>query len=324
MSLSANSSKTKRKVIIDVDTGIDDALAIAYLLGRREADLIGITTCFGNNTLANTTENTLRLLHLLKRDDIKVYPGAGKPINVEEWIVSEHLKIIHGHNGLGNVELEASPEKASDVKAWQFIIESCRKYGKDLDLVFVGPLTNLLLAYELDKEALASVNGITVMGGALTIAGNVTPNAEANLYNDVKAAKTILDSGLKINMIGLDVTLKTRIEGPDLLPLEEIDSDEARRLTQIAEYYYTNEDGVVGGAMHDALAVEAALNPEIITDWLDIELDIRQSGNDKGRICTDMQRLLKKDKNVRYALDVDGEAFIKKFINTICEVLKNL
>ncbi|MBQ6654585.1 MAG: nucleoside hydrolase, partial [Erysipelotrichaceae bacterium] len=205
-----------RKIIIDVDTGIDDALAIIYLLGQQDAELIGITTCFGNNTLANTTENTLRLLHLMKRDDIRVYPGAAAPLERRAWPVSPHLHRIHGYNGLGNVELEPSPNKASRKKAWDYLIDSCRKYGKDLDLVFVGPLTNLCRAYEKDPEALKMANGITVMGGALTIAGNVTPEAEANLYNDVKAAKIIFDSDLKVNLIGLDVTLKTRIDDKDM------------------------------------------------------------------------------------------------------------
>ncbi|MBR6956875.1 MAG: nucleoside hydrolase, partial [Erysipelotrichaceae bacterium] len=92
----------RTKVILDVDTGIDDALAIAFLLGKKEVDVIGITTCFGNVTVQTATENTLNLLHLLGRDDIKVYPGADRPWSGREWIIGEHLHRIHGYNGIGN------------------------------------------------------------------------------------------------------------------------------------------------------------------------------------------------------------------------------
>ena len=206
----------RTKVILDVDTGIDDALAIAFLLGKKEVDVIGITTCFGNVTVQTATENTLNLLHLLGRDDIKVYPGADRPWSGREWIIGEHLHRIHGYNGIGNVELDRSLNEAEKITAWQFMAESARRYGDELMLICVGPLTNLANAIRLDKEAIASCQRITLMDGALTVSGNISPYAEANVYNDSEAAEYVLSSGIDVNMIGLDVTLQTIVTDREL------------------------------------------------------------------------------------------------------------
>lgn len=313
----------KTKVILDVDTGIDDALAISFLLGKQDIEVIGITTCFGNVTVNTAIKNTLNLLHLLGHDEVKVYPGAEGPWNGREWIIGEHLHRIHGVNGIGNVELLKSPNKAEEKKAWQFMAESARKYGSDLILICVGPLTNLANAIKLDKEAIASCKRITLMDGALTISGNITPYAEANVYNDTDAAEYVLQSGIDVSMIGLDVTLQTIVSDRELGSWKKLDTVKSEKLFAIAAYYYFNEyKGVKGGALHDPLAVEAALNPDIITDWFRINLTVDQEGETRGRIHTVKELLNEEHKTVNYALAVDADTFIKRFTDTVSEVLK--
>ena len=313
----------RTKVILDVDTGIDDALAIAFLLGKKEVDVIGITTCFGNVTVETATENTLNLLHLLGRDDVRVYPGARGPWNGREWIIGEHLHRIHGYNGIGNVELEKSPNEAEKTTAWQFMVESARRYGSELMLICVGPLTNLANAIKLDKEAIASCQRITLMDGALTVSGNISPYAEANVYNDSDAAEYVLSSGIDVNMIGLDVTLQTIVTDKELGFWQTLNTVKSRKLFDIAAYYYFNEfKEVKGGALHDPLAVEAAVNPDIADDWLKINLTVDQEGVTRGRIHTTKELMSREHKNVNYALNVDADTFIRRFADTVSEVLK--
>lgn len=311
----------KTKIILDVDTGIDDALAITFALGRNDAELIGVTTCFGNVTLETASRNSLNLLDLLGRNDVPVYAGAKGPGDESEWQVREHLYRIHGNNGIGNVELPVSKRKVEEKKAWQFMVEACRKYKDELILICVGPLTNLAKAIELDREAVGLCKKIVIMGGALTVKGNVTPYAEANIFNDVEAAQKVIDSGLDLYFVGLDVTLQTIITGSDIMRWKQLDNEKASKLYEAASYYYSNEFEVVGGAMHDPLAVEAALDPEIITEWFPVNLMVEQEGVTKGRMIGDKDLLNIPDKTIHYGLKVNGERFVKDFEETVLNII---
>ena len=201
--------------------------------------------------------------------------------------------------------------------------ESAAEYGSDLMLICVGPLTNLANAIKLNKEAIASCKRITLMDGALTISGNITPYAEANIYNDTDAAEYVLRSGIDVSMIGLDVTLQTIVSDRQLESWKTLDTLKSRKLYETAAYYYFNEyRGVKGGALHDPLAVEAALNPDIITDWFKVNLTVDQEGITRGKIHTTKELLNERHKNVNYALAVDAGTFIKRFTDTVFEVLK--
>ena len=309
------------KYILDVDTGCDDALAIAHALGRVGKDLIGITTTFGNTTVEQATRNTLDLLYLL-RSDIPVAAGADHPEGKDEWIVSPHLHMIHGVNGIGNVELERSSREVNALDAADFMIEAARKHPDDLSLVCVGPLTNLAEAIRRDREAIRKTK-IVIMGGALTIKGNVTPHAEANIYNDVEAARYVFASGVDVSLIGLDVTLQTMITGEDITSWEKIPTEAAEKICAIVSYYYSNEyKKVVGGAMHDALAFEAAVDPDIISCWFDMNLTVDQDGETRGRTVSTKELLNIPEKTVHYALGVRKDLFLKRFIEAVEEVLK--
>ena len=311
-------------LILDVDTGIDDALAIAMACGKEDTEIIGITTAFGNTCLDYATRNTLDVLCELGHGDTAVYSGASSPWGSDDWPVSDHLKVIHGNNGVGNVEFTHNPEKTQEIKAWDFMIRASLRYREKLTIVCLGPLTNLANAIKKDREAMSQCGKIAIMGGALTIRGNITPYAEANIYNDPKAADFVFRSGLDLTVIGLDVTLKTIIMGEDIAFLKEMNTARSRRFYDMAYYYYANETGVIGGAMHDPLAVEVALNPDIITRWHDIKLTVEQEGLARGRIMTTGDLLVQKDKNVHYALDVDSRKFMELFVGYLANAMKEI
>lgn len=309
------------RYILDCDTGIDDALAITYALGRVGKDLLAVTTTFGNTTLNQATQNTLDLLDALGHEEVDVVRGADHPWDKEEWTVSSHLHAIHGYNGIGNVKLPTSKREAKE-DAPSYMIETAKKYGKDLALICVGPLTNLAEAVKRDKDAIASVGRIVIMGGALTVQGNIRPYAEANIFNDAPAAKYVFESGLDIHMIGLDVTLQTIITGEDIISWRDCPTDKARYIYDAASYYYSNEFGeVTGGAMHDPLAFEAAVDPSIITNWYKAALSV-ETGEFNGRTISTRDLLNQPERHICAALEVDAETFMERFVETVKRVLE--
>ncbi|MEI5993853.1 nucleoside hydrolase [Candidatus Enterococcus mansonii] len=313
------------KMILDLDTGIDDALAIAYALGRPEIDLIGITTAFGNVTIDKAVKNSLSILELLGRSDVPVFEGAAHPSTATSFMTTDHLHRIHGLNGIGNVVLDEPKGQKSTITAVDFLIDAAVTHNEELVLVATGPMTNLAEAIKKDRAAIEKIGKIVVMGSALTVPGNISQFAEANIYNDPDAAKYVLESGIPLVLVGLDVTLKTMIEGSDIASWTEVDTAASRAITEMATYYYTNEyeeEEIVGGALHDPLAVEVAINPAIITASLPINLTVETKGPSIGRTTANMRLLNQKEKSAQVCVDVEGDLFIKKFTQTVHEILK--
>ena len=188
-----------KKLILDLDMGVDDAMALAYALASPEVELIGITTVFGNVPCAQSVENCLAMLELLGHPEVPVVAGADRALSATATYTT--MVDVHGTNGLGGVALPEPTREAvgkSDAEggaAVDFLLDAARTWGSDLIYVPTGPLTNLALAARRDAEALRAIGGIVFMGGALTIPGNVTPGAEANIANDPEAADAVLRSG---------------------------------------------------------------------------------------------------------------------------------
>lgn len=311
------------KMILDLDTGIDDALALTYALGLTDTALIGVTTVFGNVTIDKAVKNTLNILELLGREDIPVFEGAASPAAADSYQTSALLHQVHGKNGIGNVELGEPKNKKSKTSAVEFIINSAQKFAEDLTLVATGPLTNLAEAIKKDPDAVRKIGKIVIMGGALTVPGNTSIFAEANIHNDPDAAKYVFESGIPLILVGLDVTLKTMITKADIVPWTSLDTKAGQAITALTTYYYKNEyrDSNIGGAMHDPLAVEVAVNPDIVTNAIPVNLTVETDGASAGRTIGSLDRLNQKDKNTLVCVDVDSETFINKFTKTMHAVL---
>ena len=310
------------KLILDLDTGIDDALALAYALGLPEAELIGVTGVFGNVTMEDSVRNSLDLLALLGHPEVPVCRGAAHAWGAQEYHPGAFKYRIHGQNGIGNIRLPRAAGEAAEVGAADFILNAARRFGPELAVVATGPLTNLADAIRSDPGAMARVGRISIMGGALTVPGNRTPFAEANICDDAAAAKYVMESGLPITMVGLDVTLKTKITGSEIASWRAVGTPAAKALVGMAEYYYTNESetGEIGGAIHDPLAVEAAVNPGAFA-LLPINLTVVTEGPGAGRTVGDLSRLTHQEKTARVCVDVKAAAFVKKFADTIYRLL---
>ena len=313
-----------RKLILDLDTGIDDALAIAYALGSPEAELIGITATYGNVLMKDSVRNSLAVLDALGADSVPVYPGLPHSSTAEDFAVLEISAFIHGRNGLGEAETTPSRRSATTTSAVDFIIEASRRYGEELVYVPTGPLTNLAAALERDP-ALAGRLRVVLMGGALTVSGNVSPWAEANINQDPDAADAVLRSGIDATMVGLDVTLQTLLTYEHTRRWRDLGTPAGTFLADMTDYYIrayeTTAPGLGGCGLHDPLAVGVAVDPGLVTT-LPINLQVDVEGPTRGRTIGDVARLNDPRKTSRVALGVDVDRFLEELMARITSVLR--
>lgn len=156
------------KILLDLDTGIDDALALTYAIGLPDVELLGVTTTFGNVTVETAVKNTINILGLLGKSDIPVFEGAPHAWKADSYEPDEILHRIHGRNGIANVDLGEAKRQKADGNAVDFIIETAEKYGGQLTLITTGPMTNLANAIKKNRKAIEKIGKIVSMGGALT------------------------------------------------------------------------------------------------------------------------------------------------------------
>ncbi|GAC13194.1 nucleoside hydrolase [Aliiglaciecola lipolytica] len=190
------------KIILDTDPGIDDAMAIFFAFQSPDIDVLGLTTVYGNVPVSMSAQNALTLCELAKQD-IPVTKGVGMP-----WVGPEsgYAHFVHGDDGFGNINFPVSDRKLDPRSSAQFIVDTARQHPGEVTIVAIGPLGNLALALRLEPELPKLVKGVVIMGGAAFVKGNVTPVAEANIWNDAHAAEIVFAADWDLKMFGLDVT----------------------------------------------------------------------------------------------------------------------
>ncbi|WP_288636233.1 nucleoside hydrolase [uncultured Limosilactobacillus sp.] len=317
----------KRKMILDLDTGVDDALAIAYALADPEVDLIGIVSSYGNNLLDVCAENSLKLLELLGHTDIPVFKGLPHSSTSDHFDVMQVSKDIHGDNGIGDVELPA-PQRAVEAESGvDFYIDAAHKYGKDLIIIPTGPMTNLAAALKKEPEIADLIGNVTFMGGALTVDGNVTPAAEANINQDAKAADEVFKSNLPLTMVGLDVTLRTLLTKKETQQWRDLGTAAGKAYADITDFYidaYYNLDIDKNGcALHDPLAVGVGIDPSFVkTISLFMRCEYDPDSPFYGRTVGDNAKLNDPNPNVKVAVNVDKERYLKAFMDHLTTLFK--
>lgn len=301
-----------RKVIIDADTGIDDALAIILAVKSRKLDIVGITTVCGNVPLEQATVNTLKVLKLLgKEKEIPVIPGASRPLMREPI----HETSVHGARGLGGALEDMETDAASDGFAPDFIIEQARKHKGELALILMTPLTNMALALRKEPRLAEWVQELIIMGGVVSGPGNMSPAAEYNIFVDPEAAKIVFHSGIPTTLVGLDVTRKALLHESHIGQLPESELTDFIRVS--TSHYidrYSKVNGVRACAMHDPLAVGVAIDRSIVeTRKLFVDVETRSELCDGKTVC-DFQGRLKREPNLDVCLQVDSSRFMDLFV----------
>jgi len=316
-----------QRVIIDTDPGTDDALAILLALNSPEVRVEALTIVAGNQTAPTGLENALKIVSLAGRCDVPVAKGAERPL---------HSKLVvdrfwNGPNGLGGAELPPSRCKADPRFGPDLIIELVHKYPHEITLIPIGPETNIALAFEKDPSIVPLVKGVVLMGGSIS-GGNVTGASEFNVFCDPEAADVVFNAGWPITMVGLDVTEVTLIKNAQVAELEQNAGPEARFAAALARFQIGlyQGTGFEGGAIHDALAVGAAIDPSFLKTKA-MRVDVETEGHfargetianrhgtvDKVVAKGDLLESVGVDPvqpNVNVAVGIDSERFLKFFV----------
>ncbi len=303
----------KQKLILDVDTGLDDAIGIILALKSQQFNVLGITTVNGNVSLETATHNTCKILDLINEQSVSVIKGASAPIVRETFF--EHA--IHGEDGLGGalkgVEVLKKPDEGF---APDFIIHSILNFPEEVTLVMTGPLTNLALAIKKCPEIVKHVKEVIFMGGVVKGPGNVTPTAEYNTYVDPEAARIVLQAGFKsLTQVGLDVTRRVLLKDTHIDAIDnKILASYIRESTNDYFVRYFERNNVRGCAMHDPLAVGVALQRSLVeTENYFVDVETKSELCD-GQLVCDFQNRLQRPANLNVCVDVDEKAFFDLFI----------
>lgn len=314
------------KLVLDLDTGIDDAMALAFACAWKEIELLGVTATYGNIDVERAAQNTLDLLALFGRKDIPVFRGAVQSSDPDWTAPHPAASNKHGSNGIGNVVLPASGRELESQDAVDFILEACDLYQKDLTLVATGPLTNLAACMDQDFERFKQVGKIVVMGGALTVTGSVTPFSETNMSHDPRAADRVFQSGLPVTLVGLDVTLRTEWTLDDTQKWRETGTLAGKKLAEIVDSYikaYQQDDPERKGcALHDPLAVAVAVQPDLV-NTLSLPMMVEVEGPGRGRTIADRFKLHGDHPQIDVAVEVQVEEFTRLFSETNLSFLRN-
>lgn len=246
-------------LLVDVDTGVDDAIALAFLL-RRVPDLLAVTTVAGNVPIDFSTPNTRNVLSWLGRDDIPVHRGASRPLAVPYHDAAH----VHGGNGLGNATLPDSATPEATEHAVDAILRLAAEHEGELTILTLGPLTNLAIALNLRPALTDQIRKVVIMGGAYFNPGNITPHAEFNIYADPHAAQQVFAAEWsQFVALGLDVTHQTVIPRSTWIAIPE----EATAPSQLARLILARsyqERGLEGFYLHDPLAALSLIDPQIV------------------------------------------------------------
>ena len=303
----------KRKVIIDCDPGIDDSLALILALNSPELDVVGITIVSGNVKAEQGAKNALKVLKLMKREDIKVYIGEEVPL-VRELITAQDT---HGEDGLGETNY-----KEADVEinygGVDFILENARR--GDISVIALGPLTNLAKAIGRDEEAFNMINEIVSMGGAFKSHGNCSQVAEFNYWVDPHGVKEVFEkSKVPFSMVGLDVTREI-ILTPNLIELiKQIGGEVAEFIVNITRFYvdfHWEQERTLGCVINDPLAVAYFIDRSICEGFTSY-LDIVTEGIAIGQTLVDVGEFYRKEHNGLVLTKVDSKKFMKIFLERI-------
>jgi purine nucleosidase len=302
-----------KRIIIDTDPGVDDALTFLLALASPEIQVEALTITQGNVTVEKGARNALSVLELLNASHIPVAQGCSLPM-VGPLLASDH---VHGGSGLGNANLPEPKTKQVPQHAIDYLIERFTAEPGEISLFAIGPLTNVALAIRKEPRFAEAVKEMVIMGGAIREGGNITPQAEFNIYCDPHAAHVVFHSGIPITLIPLDVTHRCMLYAKQIKQLNQGENPITRFIAEATETYinFTKaKTGIVGCALHDPLTLGTIIAPDLLTfeeHYVDVDIS---SGPSMGSTFADFYHTTGKSPNMKVALDVRGDEFVKLFL----------
>lgn len=338
----------RQRLVLDVDTGIDDSLALLYAAAHPDVDLVAVTTCAGNVDVDQVVHNTLGVLELAGRPDVEVARGAAHPVGRALETTPE----THGPTGTGHAVLSPAGS-ASPRTAVQLLVEEARRTPGEITLVTMGPLSNLAAAVLAEPDLPLLLRDVWVMGGTFAQAGNVHPRVEWNVHVDPEAVRIVLHQwssatprgAVPLTMMGLDVTETSIIRAADLVeasraagldpavegltdaevmttPLGSPVLDFARDALRFYFEFHDLYDGFYGAHVHDPFVVGAALDPGLVRaspTVVDVELGGQWT---TGETIADWRGHFDKPVNAYVATAGDGAAYIRRLVASLADLAR--
>jgi inosine-uridine nucleoside N-ribohydrolase len=301
------------RIIMDVDTGTDDAVALMVAALSPDIELVGVTTVNGNVPVENATDNTLRTLDLIGAR-VPVFQGMAAPL--------ARPNLTRGEDWSLTLDLPPARSRKQARHAVEWLIETLLASDGDIVLVPVGPFTNIATAMRMEPRILERIPELVIMGGSHTL-GIMTPAAEFNVWVDPEAARVVLNCGRPVRMLPLDATHRALVATEDCARLRELGTPAATAAAsfveeRIAQYDASQPMSRPGAApVHDALAVCAIIDPSVVeTKFINVDVETRGELTTGHTVC-DLHKRSKREPNVHFAVDADEP----KFVRMLMEIL---
>jgi inosine-uridine nucleoside N-ribohydrolase len=307
-------------VIIDTDPGIDDVAAILMGLGSQGLRVEALTTIFGNASVTQSTVNALRLLEAAGRPDVPVYQGVGKCYNFTE---PTYTAQVHGVDGFADIPWPLPTTAPQGRHAVLETIDRVLGAPGEITVVALGRLTNLALAISLEPQVASALHSLVVMGGAITVPGNITPVASANLWGDPEAADVVYRSGAKIVQIGLDVCDQVEISAAQQQRVWQANTEATRLLQALTPCLQTSyrRRGLLRHAdsvrYNDVPAMAYVIDPSLFT-CQDVHVRIETQGqHTRGQTVADLRGQGGAPPNVTVAFAVDAARLTQLWVERV-------
>lgn len=315
---------SKIPLILNVDTGIDDAFAIMLAAASDSIELLAITTSFGNNTLEQTTENTLRIVELLGLTyTVPVAAGAEKAL-MSQSAAKVMGSAAQGDDGLGNKGslLPYPSAGAVSMSAVELMAKTIRECNGRVVIASTCALTNVAVLLLAHPELKSKIDGIAFSGGAI-YTGNVLPTVEANVLADPEAAEIVFRSGIKILMCGLDTTNEAYVTFEDRERFKLANTRPSAFLYEALKHYSDHYENLLlkdGSALHDAVPVAWLADPSLIETaphYVTVDLNGHYT---RGATVVDVQNLRKRPPNAAIATGIDRKEFVKMLFEALRKI----
>ncbi len=311
----------KRKIIIDTDPGQDDAVAILLALGSPdELDILGLTAVAGNVPLELTAKNARIVLEVAGRKDVPVYAGCDRPIS-RPLVTAEH---VHGQTGLDGPELFEPSFPVQDKSAVDFIIETLRHEPEgSVTLCTLGALTNVATAFNQAPDIVGRVKELVMMGGGYFEGGNITPAAEFNIYVDPEAANIVMNSGVPVVMMPLDVTHKVLTRKERVAKIAALNTPVSKFVVEMLEFFErfdVEKYGSDGGPLHDPTVIAYLLKPELFSGRdCNVEIEVT-SPLTLGMTVVDWWQVTRRPHNATVMHGIDADGFFELLIERLARL----
>ncbi|MCK2240468.1 MULTISPECIES: nucleoside hydrolase [unclassified Crossiella] len=316
------------RIVLDTDPGIDDALAILYLAAQADVEIVAVGSVHGNVPAQVAADNSRRILDVLGLDAVPVAVGAARPL-AQPLLTSE---FVHGPHGLGRWEGPEPSRPAVRESAAEQIVQLARQHPGELDLLALGPLTNVALALLLEPELPSLLRSVMVMGGAVDAPGNATPFAEANIWHDPEAADLVFAAGFALTLVALDVTHSARADADWLDTLAASTGPRGKFAHDVLGFYVDFYSRMLGErccTLYDPLAAAILLHPDLAT-YRELPVSVELRGEKtRGQTVADLRGYGKEisaelggitDRPaIKVARTVDGQAFFKQLTEALID-----